>query len=304
MNDTISLGEVFHRVALSIHDDLKDVTNASASKTTNREINTRAMIGFVSRTRRKLLQLLATVKWLSTPRTKRILDALDTYYFNLQDFERRCEAATGEVFFVHSRIYSMRSPRPLIEDAMTLMTAKRVRGSLPPAVFQSGRREYPQIEEDFMKKLSSVIKMKLFREKSNLVLNDVVKGSLRDGVLTIVYGNLFTFSCTLLTSSLESSWRVLAYTIVGAPGYEKYWKRRGEEVQEFLSGERVRNCPALRSLINRAHHNALLCRLADICDQVKHSIKSLQPIQVIQDVRKGLQASSCVFGFWKSEYSR
>eukprot|EP01033_Poteriospumella_lacustris_P019731 gene19731-14331_t len=77
--------------------------------------------------------------------------------------------------------------------------------------------------------------MKLFREKLNLVLNDVVKGSLRDGVLTIAYGNLFTLSY--------------------------------------------------------------------ICDQVKQSIKSLQPMQVIQDVRKGLQTSSCVFGFWKSEYS-
>lgn len=303
MNGTISLGEVFHRVAYSIHKDLTDVVEMSA-KSKDPEINTIAMVSFVSRTRRKLLQLLATVKWLSTPRTKRIIDALDTYYFNLQDFERRCEAATGEMFFVHSRIFSMRSPRPLIEDAMTLMTARRVRGSLPPAVFQSGRREYPRIEEDFMKQFSSVVKMKLFREKLNLVLNDVVKGTLRDGVLTIAYGNLFTLSCTLLTSSLESSWRALAYSIIGSPGYEKYWKRRGEEVQEFLQGERVQNCPTLRSLINRAHHNSLLCRLADICDQVKQSIKSLQPMQVIQDVRKGLQASSCVFGFWKSEYSR
>lgn len=302
MDDTISLGEVFHRVAYSIHKDLTDVVTMSAKN--DPEINTLAMIAFVSRTRRKLLQLLATVKWLSTPRTKRILDALNTYYFNLQDFERRCEAATGEMFFVHSRIYSMRSPQPLIEDAMTLMTAKKVRGSLPPAVFQSGRKEYPRIEEDFMKKFSSVLKMKLFREKSNLILNDVVKGSLCDGVLTISYGNLYTLSCTLLTSSLESLWRALTYNIIAASGYEKYWKRRGEEAQEFLQGERVQNCPSLRSLINRAHHTATLCRLADVCDQVKQSIKSLQPMQVIQDVRKGLQASSCVFGFWKSEFSR
>lgn len=302
--DTISLGEVFHRVATSIHKDLIDLVALSVDS--NPEINTLAMISYVSRTRRKILQLLAAIRWLSTPRTKRILDALSTYYFNLSDFERRCDNATAEMHYVHSRIYAMRSPRPLVEDAMKLMTVKRVVGLIPPAVFQCGRKQYPSIEQTFMSDLSLVIRMKLQRESlgsSQNIFGNELKGSIKDGILTIVYSDLFRISCTLSTKSVEAPWRLLSYRILVPTGFEKYSKRREEDTHEFLVAAKSADFTTLRVLVNRVYHHAILNRMADYSDKIKETKKSLQSLQVIQDLRRGLTSSSIVFGFWKSDFS-
>lgn len=310
MDSTVSLGDVYQRLSRHIMEEIRVLVASMPSQ--NPERNTSILSSFTSRTRRKLLQLLALTRWLSSQKVLKLFETLDHFHFQLQDWEVKSAATIHRMFFLHSSIYSMRSPKPLISDAQAIMSPQNLKLTVPPAVFTCGQVAFPTTtHNEAISRATITIRAKLAMEKSKEVLVGSLHASLANGVLQVVFLKLFTMQLTVYSCAVSSPWRVLSFRIDAEEEFlsekrKASMRRRALHCDDFVIKCNENKCVSLQQLLRRAFHHSLLNRLADYADILGDATKAkqLQSVKVLQDFRKDDVMSYFSVGLWTSDFTQ
>lgn len=208
---SISLGDALRKLAVNMQTDLQN--SLLLMRGQDPELRTVEMRSFIARSRRKLTQFYAIVRWLSTAGVSQCFRGVADFNSQMATIDGEMARNLDEMYFVHASIYSMRS-RPLEVTKAMDMLARKTYYNLPGAMFSCGRPEFPQAldPEEVVRDLCVFTNVKL-NSSDRIGSNWPVNLSVTQGMLTIDYPGYFQLFLTLKTLSEHSDWTVLNCTL-------------------------------------------------------------------------------------------
>ena len=112
-----------HRVAHSVATDLHTTIVQQQMEYQHPEMNTLVLQEKLSHAKKLLLQVLALVRWRSSPRVVALLDTMqDAITTTVQAAHVQHCRKLDAMYYVHSEIHSMMMPRPRMEQAYRLLS--------------------------------------------------------------------------------------------------------------------------------------------------------------------------------------
>lgn len=205
---SIPLGDVLQKIAAHVSTDLKVLIALMAKQ--DRELRTLELKNFIARTKRKLLQTLALLRWLSSSNVMASFGALSDFNRQLISVDGVLSRGLDELYFTHFHMYAMRSRQYCVSRAMDILASKTY-PFLPSSVFSCGRPDFPLHDRD-----SSVISSDLdVFIRAKLILHDPlprdvpVKKLVTGGVLAIKYPHYFIMHLTLCELHETARWKIL-----------------------------------------------------------------------------------------------
>lgn len=239
---SISLGDALRKLAVNLQTDLQN--SLLLMRGQDPELRTVEMRSFIARSRRKLTQFYALVRWLSTAGVSQCFRGIADFSSQMTTIDEEMARNLDEMYFTHASIYSMRS-RPLeITKAMDIL-ARKTYHNLPGAMFSCGRPEFPRALEpgDVTRDLDVFLKIKV--NLVDIIQQDwPVKVSIAQGLLTIEYPNFFQLFLTLRTLSERADWTVLNCRL----SYEMNDSVTQTQAQVEISQDKTQLIDSLRKL--------------------------------------------------------
>lgn len=209
---SIPLGDVLQKIAAHVSTDLKVLIALMAKQ--DPELRTLELKNFIARTKRKLLQTLALLRWLSSSNVMASFGALSDFNRQLISVDGVLSRGLDELYFTHFHMYAMRSRQYCVSRAMDILASKTY-PFLPESVFSCGRPDFP-LHHDRDSTSSSVISSDLdVFIRAKLILHDPlprdvpVKKLVTGGVLVIEYPHYFIMHLTLCELHETSRWKIL-----------------------------------------------------------------------------------------------
>ena len=209
---SIPLGDVLQKIAAHVSTDLKVLIALMAKQ--DPELRTLELKNFITRTKRKLLQTLALLRWLSSSNVMASFSALSDFNRQLISVDGVLSRGLDELYFTHFHMYAMRSRQYCVSKAMDILASKTY-PFLPASVFSCGRPDFPLHDNDGNS--SSVISNDLdVFIRAKLILHDSlphdvpqVEKLVAGGVLAIEYPNYFILHLTLCELHERARWKIL-----------------------------------------------------------------------------------------------
>jgi hypothetical protein len=228
------------------------------------ELRTTELRQFISRSRRKLLQLYALAKWLSSAGITQCFRAIADFNGQLTTLDQETARNLDEMYFCHAGIFTMRS-RPYEVPLAVDIAATRTYPSLPSSMFSCGKPDFPAamdldtVRRDLNVYLRAKICASSLQEREAMTV--VVEG----GVLKLEVAHYFALYLTLSTLSEDANWlvlncRLLTKALSDAPDDKRTAKAREAAEQTLLQ--------ALRKIASGGDSNGSLQAMVQSCRSV------------------------------------
>lgn len=211
---SITLGDLFQRVALGVHRELEQCRNSMRSM--DPELRTKYLRTFVGRTLKKLAQLYAICTWLNNPNVGQFFNSLNDLKRQVVMLETQLCITQDQLFYKHAELFPMRSRPMEVEAAMDIL-ASGTYSHLPSVIFSCGRMPKPG---NLINKQLLIKDMEVFI-RSKLFLYDqlprgVTHSSISNGVLTFGMRGVYECMVTLTQLVENAAWIVLDSNICAA----------------------------------------------------------------------------------------
>jgi hypothetical protein len=213
--DSISLGDAIRKLTLHVHTDLQNTLLLMRSQ--DPELRTTELRQFIARSRRKLLQLYALTKWLSSAGITQCFRAIADFNGQLTTLDQETARNLDEMYFIHASIFTMRS-RPYEVPLAVDIAAKQTYPSLPASMFSCGKPDFPALMdlETVRRDLNVFLRAKIsalnnLQEKNSMVI------TIAGGVLKLEVPHYFALFLTLSKLSEDASWVVLNCRLLTKP---------------------------------------------------------------------------------------
>jgi hypothetical protein len=212
---SIPLGDVLQKIAAHVSTDLKVLIALMAKQ--DPELRTLELKNYITRTKRKLLQTLALLRWLSSSNVMASFSALSDFNRQLISVDGVLSRGLDELYFTHFHMYAMRSRQCCVSKAIDILASKTY-PFLPASVFSCGRPHFPlHNDNDNDRNSSSVISNDLdVFIRAKLILHDPlphdvpqVEKLVAGGVLAIEYPHYFIMHLTLCELHETARWKIL-----------------------------------------------------------------------------------------------
>lgn len=227
MSNFVTVGDAMQRLAYSINQEMLSVLQLLHNQ--DPELRTIECLNFLSRSRKRLLQLYALLQWLQRDRNQQCLDDVAATNGQLIEKGNSVCQSLDELFFAHAGMYAQRSRRREVAAASDILCRQNY-STLPSSIFSCGRPIFPSFHEELsdeqLKKdvevfirgkigLCGGVKqmLQLFHggaDRSMEKLISTARTQLRSGVLHLVLPTYFRITMTLQHLRLDSPWTVLS----------------------------------------------------------------------------------------------
>lgn len=311
--ESVSLGDLMQKISHSIYSDLHQLLASMPSY--DPELRTTNLLYFIHRSRKKLCQILALIRWLSQPQVNRLFQSLDDFFQKVYDLELNMTRFVDEMYFVHANIFSLRSPKYETELAHSILATRRY-PALPAAIATCGMPVYPKATIDIntlQKDLELLIKAKLlFKENPLVNLGADITISVKGGVVKLSNQHLYDLYLTLQHRNVDAPWKALSFTIrkglsedfqvrsISTKDNAKY-NREKELIHDFTRRPPV----TLVQAHARALHTAYCHILLEYHDVLQELVsKKLLSFHVELQKLSMIDKTGYTVGLWKSEFHR
>jgi len=207
MQQSITLGDALKRLSNNVQTELQNTLFLMRGQ--DPELRTTELRAFLSRTRAKLSQMYAMLRWLTSPGISQCFRSIADFNGQLQTMEGDMARNLDEMYFCHASIFSMRS-RPLEITKAKDILARETYYNLPAAMFSCGKPDFPNDLEpaSVRRDLTVYIRTKLSLEDISGLPFPLVT-TIQDGLLTIECSHYFKLFLTLKTLHEGAQWCVL-----------------------------------------------------------------------------------------------
>jgi Mediator complex subunit MED14 len=207
---SLPFGDVIKRVAFAIYNQLQNVLHNMRIQSP--ELRTQTLILFISRSKKKLAQLLAITRWLEMPGVSQFFSNMSQLHFKITMRENRLNENQDALYFTHSQLFSRRI------RSLDVVTAKDIlaRGTyphLPTSIFSNGTTAGKSLEKTqpteitLRKSLDLYLRSKLALDDE--VPSDINSSTIDNGVLTIRVNNMYELMLTIDYLDIRSPWNIL-----------------------------------------------------------------------------------------------
>lgn len=204
---TSTLGDAIQKISISIYLEIDKLLGLMQNQ--DPELRTLEFRTFIHRSRKKLLQLFALIRWLSMPGVSDCFRSVSNYNSQVSTIDDGTARSLDEVYFTHAGIFSMRSRPFEISRAIDVLTRKTYY-NLPSTMFSCGKPSFPaKLDENLtVKDLNIFLRSKVYMV-DRLPTCYPIGAVIADGILTITYSHYFELFLTLVTLDEDADWRVL-----------------------------------------------------------------------------------------------
>ena len=207
---SLPFGDVIKRLAVAIHSQLQNILHNMRIQSP--ELRTQSLLAFISRSKRKLAQLLAITRWLDMPGVAQFFTNMSQLQLKISSRENRLNENQDALYFTHSQLFSRRIRTLDVVSAKDIL-ARGTYPHLPASIFSS---EMPMedvlesgdaAETALRKSLNIYLRSKL--ALGDAVPSDIDFSSIEDGVLKLRVNNMYELLLTLDHLDTSSPWNVL-----------------------------------------------------------------------------------------------
>ena len=247
---SLPFGDVIKRLAVAIHSQLQNILHNMRIQSP--ELRTQSLLAFISRSKRKLAQLLAITRWLDMPGVAQFFTNMSQLQLKISSRENRLNENQDALYFTHSQLFSRRIRTLDVVSAKDIL-ARGTYPHLPASIFSS---EMPMedvsesndaAETALRKSLDIYLRSKLALDDA--VPSDIDFSSIDKGVLKLRVTNMYELLLTLDHLDTSSPWNVLRLKlcVVSHPqeSFHSVQNLSGVENDILLVLRRIAEGPAL-----------------------------------------------------------
>lgn len=207
---SLPFGDVIKRLAVAIHSQLQNILHNMRIQSP--ELRTQSLLAFISKSKRKLAQLLAITRWLDMPGVAQFFTNMSQLQLKISSRENRLNENQDALYFTHSQLFSRRIRTLDVVSAKDIL-ARGTYPHLPASIFSS---EMPMedvlesgdaAETALRKSLNIYLRSKL--ALGDAVPSDIDFSSIENGVLKLCVNNMYELLLTLDHLDTSSPWNVL-----------------------------------------------------------------------------------------------
>ena len=132
---TLPFGDVIKRVAYAMYSQLQIVLHNMRIQSF--ELRTQSLISFISRSKKKLAQLLAITRWLDMPGISQFFANMSQLQLKISARENRLNENQDALYFTHSLLFSFRIRSLDVVSAKDIL-ARGTYPHLPASIFSCG----------------------------------------------------------------------------------------------------------------------------------------------------------------------
>ena len=207
---SLPFGDVIKRLAVAIHSQLQNVLHNMRIQSP--ELRTQSLLAFISRSKRKLAQLLAITRWLDMPGVAQFFTNMSQLQLKISSRENRLNENQDALYFTHSQLFSRRIRTLDVVSAKDIL-ARGTYPHLPASIFSSEMPMEDVLESNdaaetaLRKSLDIYLRSKL--ALGDAVPSDIDFSSIEKGVLKLRVTNMYELLLTLDHLDTSSPWNVL-----------------------------------------------------------------------------------------------
>jgi hypothetical protein len=208
------LGDAMRRLSFDIFSEVKSIQ--VLMRGLDPDMRTVELKNWIARSKRKLMQLYALMRWLSLPNASSLFRSVADFTLNLSTVDANMVRSLDELYFAHAVVFSMRS-RPYELQRAKEVLCKSTYTALPSSLFEPGRPEVPLTLEGHtvLSDLDIFIRLKLALVDP-LPTDMPLVASVDSGILCIEYTSYFVLSLSLSCMDEGAPWFVLKCEILSA----------------------------------------------------------------------------------------
>ena len=213
---TLPFGDVIKRVAFAMYSQLQNVLHNMRIQSP--ELRTQSLISFISRSKKKLAQLLAITRWLDMPGISQFFANMSQLRLKISARENRLNENQDALYFTHSQLFCCRIRTLDVVSAKDIL-ARGIYPHLPASIFSHGTSTEDDSDEGGITSGSFLRKSLNIFLRSKLVLRDCVpsdidQSSIINGLLTVRVNNIYELILTLDYLDTDAPWNILKYRIL------------------------------------------------------------------------------------------
>jgi Mediator complex subunit MED14 len=207
---SLPFGDVIKRLAVAIHSQLQNILHNMRIQSP--ELRTQSLLAFISRSKRKLAQLLAITRWLDMPGVAQFFTNMSQLQLKISSRENRLNENQDALYFTHSQLFSRRIRTLDVVSAKDIL-ARGTYPHLPASIFSSEMPMEDVLESNdaaetaLRKSLDIYLRSKL--ALGDAVPSDIDFSSIDKGVLKLRVTNMYELLLTLDHLDTSSPWNVL-----------------------------------------------------------------------------------------------
>ena len=207
---SLPFGDVIRRVAFAIYNQLQNVLHNMRIQSP--ELRTQSLTAFISRSKKKLAQLLAITRWLDTPGVAQFFANMTQLQLRISARENRLNENQDALYFSHSQLFSNRIRSLDVVSAKDIL-ARGTYAHLPASMFSSGSNSGSAFDSITLSSATLEKSLNIYL-RSKLTLSDSVPlgieySSVDNGVFTMGVRNMFELAITLQYLDIDSPWNIL-----------------------------------------------------------------------------------------------
>lgn len=207
---SLPFGDVIRRVAFAIYNQLQNVLHNMRIQSP--ELRTQSLTAFISRSKKKLAQLLAITRWLDTPGVSQFFANMTQLQLRISARENRLNENQDALYFSHSQLFSNRIRSLDVVSAKDIL-ARGTYAHLPTSMFSNGSNSGSTFDSITLPSAPLEKSLNIYL-RSKLTLSDTVPlgteySSVDNGVFTMGVRNMFELAITLQYLDIDSPWNVL-----------------------------------------------------------------------------------------------
>jgi Mediator complex subunit MED14 len=248
---SLPFGDVIKRLAVAIHSQLQNILHNMRIQSP--ELRTQSLLAFISRSKRKLAQLLAITRWLDMPGVAQFFTNMSQLQLKISSRENRLNENQDALYFTHSQLFSRRIRTLDVVSAKDIL-ARGTYPHLPASIFSSEMpmedvlESYDAAETALRKSLDIYLRSKL--ALGDAVPSDIDFSYIEKGVLKLRVTNMYELLLTLDHLDTSSPWNVLRLKlfVVSHPqeSFHSLQNLSGVENDILLVLRRIAEGPALQ----------------------------------------------------------
>lgn len=254
---SLPCGDVMKRVAYAIHNQLQNILHNMRIQSP--ELRTQSLLSFISRSKKKLSQLLAITRWLDFAGIPQFFSNMSQLQLKISTHMNRLNENQDALYFTHSQLFSHRIRSLDVISAKDIL-ARGTYPHLPASIFSCGLPwEDPSQqkifdEETLRRNLNIFLRSKL--ALVDPIPADIDFSSIRGGLLTVRLDGMFEMILTLDYLDSNSPWNILKFKLC-----VKSHVRESFDYQQNVSGVENDILTVLRSISVAASPSALTSEL-------------------------------------------
>lgn len=241
---TLPCGDVMKRVAYAIHNQLQNILHNMRIQSP--ELRTQSLISFISRSKKKLSQLLAITRWLDFAGIPQFFSNMSQLQSKISTHTNRLNENQDALYFTHSQLFSHRIRSLDVISAKDIM-ARGTYPHLPASIFSCGMpwedpsQQKLYDEETLRRNLNIFLRSKL--ALVDPIPTDIDFSSIREGLLTLRLNGMYELTLTLDYLDFHSPWNILRFKLcVNSHARESF------DYQQNVSGMETGVLTFLRSI--------------------------------------------------------